>query len=57
MYLLKQQMKHLKKEIGGDDDKKVGAKMYEARLKGLNVPEAVMKVIKEEMVRNQQSRG
>ncbi|PRP77009.1 lon protease like protein, partial [Planoprotostelium fungivorum] len=49
LYLLKQQMKHLKKEIGGDDDKKAGAKMYEARLKGLNVPEAVMKVIKEEM--------
>uniref|UniRef100_A0A1I7RL37 Lon protease homolog, mitochondrial n=1 Tax=Bursaphelenchus xylophilus TaxID=6326 RepID=A0A1I7RL37_BURXY len=48
-YLLNEQLKAIKKELGLEkDDKQTIVEKMEERLKGLNVPEYAMKVIKEE---------
>lgn len=50
-YLLHEQLKMIKKELGLEqDEKKTLTDKFNERLKGLTVPEQVMTVIKEEMV-------
>ncbi len=50
-YLLMEQLKTIKKELGLEqDEKKTLGDKYEERLKKLTVPEHAMKVIKDEMV-------
>lgn len=49
-YFLKEQLKTIKKELGIErDDKSIDREKFESRLKERIVPEAVMKVIQEEM--------
>lgn len=51
-YLLNEQLKAIKKELGLEkDDKQAIVEKMEERLKDLKVPEYAMKVIKEEQVK------
>lgn len=53
-YLLNEQLKLIKRELGLErDEKQTIIEKFQERLKTLTVPEAVLKVINEEIVRTQ----